>query len=254
MEDRPKEELEIKLERAAGPAKGVAKDGKSNREARRAKRRKIEAGAFQAEKPPGAPAAASASAEVSAAVAAAAKHSGKRGDGGREGGSVASEPGGTSFGPRFKGLGEGDLTSVRSKWQLHTLAGVRTTTSEDNAKAATDFFEQMRKRKEARLAQQAPQAQQPEGQATDAAGGESEPAVASKPTFRRPAPRAEKDESAPATERADAFSTPGARTLEACVAGAGGRRRKMEQTGQATAPAALPKKRRAVCAADFEDE
>ena len=78
------------------------------------------------EVPPGAPVARSAGEEVLRAVAQAGE---------------AALPGGSSFGPRFTNLSRSELTAARSKWQLHSLAGVEVSSSEQNRRAAEDGVE-----------------------------------------------------------------------------------------------------------------
>lgn len=163
----------------------------------------------QKEVPAGAPAAVSASEEVLGALSAA---------GDAEGAPVL--PGGSSFGPRFKNLSQGELVAARSKWQLHSLAGTQVTSSEDNRKAAADLFAILRQRREER-----------EGQGQEGKNEAAE-AAPSRPVFRRPPARVQAVEESPAPAAPSAFTTPGARILEECVAGAGqkgpGRRKAAE--------------------------
>eukprot|EP00439_Symbiodinium_sp_Y106_P073712 s729_g13.t4 len=190
----------------------------------------------QKELPPGAPAAVSASEEVLGALSAAAA-------GDEEGAPVL--PGGSSFGPRFKNLSQNELVAARSKWQLHSLAGTQVygpkrvygvlmttpthsfpnsllvTSSEDNRKAAADLFAILRQRREER-----------EGKSQEGKEEAAE-AVPSRPVFRRPPARVQAVEESPTPAAApSAFTTPGARILEECVAGAGqkgpGRRKAAE--------------------------
>mmetsp|Transcript_334 Transcript_334/g.878 ORF Transcript_334/g.878 Transcript_334/m.878 type:complete len:385 (+) Transcript_334:25-1179(+) len=186
--------------------------------------------------PPGAPAAASASEEVLTAMSAA------------EGG-APPVPGGSSFGPRFQNLSQPELFAARSKWQLHSLAGTQTTSSEENRKAAADLFTILRQRREAK---QDKEAKAHEDQ-------QAEVPRSSRPLFRRPT----RDAAAAPTPaaRPDAFSTPGVRILEECVAGSGhkvsGRRKADAEDVPEDVPAAVSAAKRrkaAVCVAQDADD
>lgn len=171
------------------------------------------------ELPPGAPQAESATEEVLQAVAAA-------GEG------VSPQPGGSSFGPRFKNLSKSELTVARQKWQLHSLAGVEATSSEQNRRAAEELFAALKARRPAAEA-----------------AAEPEPAP-TKPVFRkRVAP-----EATPAEPRArpEAFTTPGVRILEECVAGRGARR-KAETLPESARPVAKRRKGVVIAGEDGED-
>jgi hypothetical protein len=78
-----------------------------------------------------------------------------------------------SFGPRFKGVGESELAKARSKWSLHSLADVRTASSEENRRAAAALFQELQKRRSGTLGTVA----------AEAAVAADQPC---KPTFRRP--------------------------------------------------------------------
>ncbi|CAE7262178.1 NIP1-1 [Symbiodinium pilosum] len=180
--------------------------------------------------PPGAPAAASASEEVLSAISSA------------EGAGDAVLPGGSSFGPRFSNLSQNELAAARSKWQLHSLAGTEQTSSEDNRKAAADLFAILRQRREAR-----------EGTATQT---EEVAEAPSRPVFRRPRAKTAEAEAPPAATRTEAFSTPGVRILEECVAGSGQRvpgRRKAAEDVPVAVNAAKKRKTASVCVAQDAD-
>lgn len=171
------------------------------------------------ELPPGAPQAESATEEVLQAVAAA-------GEG------VSPQPGGSSYGPRFKNLSKSELTVARQKWQLHSLAGVEATSSEQNRRAAEELFAALKARRPAAEA-----------------AAEPEP-VPAKPVFRkRVAPEAKPAE---ASARPEAFTTPGVRILEECIAGRGARR-KAETLPESARPVAKRRKGVVIAGEDGED-
>ncbi|CAJ1420121.1 unnamed protein product [Effrenium voratum] len=171
------------------------------------------------EQPPGAPKAESAGEEVLKAV-----------------GGPAAKPGGSSFGPRFRDLSKSELVEARQKWQLHSLAGVKATSPEENRKAAGDLFAMLRQRRAAS-----------DSENTEPLPSQSE--ANAKPVFRRPVRVAAAE--APEAPRPDAFTTPGMRILEECVAGERkGARRKAEDPTPISAVIAAAKKRKgAVCIA-----
>eukprot|EP00434_Breviolum_minutum_P004280 symbB.v1.2.003775.t1/scaffold207.1/size268535/22 len=163
------------------------------------------------ELPPGAPKAESAGEEVLQAVASA--------------GEGVAQPGGSSFGPRFKNLSKSELKVVRQKWQLHSLAGVEASSSEQNRRAAEELFAALKARRPA------------------AAPETTADAPAAKPVFRkRSAPEAEAETSKPTHHRPDAFTTPGVRILEECVAGRGARRKADTAPSENARPAAKRRK------------
>mmetsp|Transcript_17306 Transcript_17306/g.40293 ORF Transcript_17306/g.40293 Transcript_17306/m.40293 type:complete len:471 (+) Transcript_17306:66-1478(+) len=60
----------------------------------------------------------------------------------------STEVSSSSFGPRFEGLSQQEVQQARSKWTLHSLASVRQTSNAENQRAAFDFLEELRQRRE----------------------------------------------------------------------------------------------------------
>ncbi|CAK9067364.1 unnamed protein product [Durusdinium trenchii] len=179
------------------------------------------------ELPPGAPNAQSACEEVLHAVASAGE------------GAVPPLPGGSSFGPRFKNLSKSELQAARQKWQLHTLAGVETSSSEQNRRAAEELFAALRRR-----------AKSPCSADTSMTAADAAVAAAPKPVFRKRSSVPE--ESSRTSARPDAFTTPGTRILEECVAGRGTRRKADPTAVPPAVERAASKRRKGVCIADQE--
>lgn len=236
--DSEEDEDDEEDEGFSSPQKKAKAAAAVEREKRAAKRRRTDKGeVFQ--KPPGAPEVAPAAWQVRAAVAVAGGE--ERAEATRVAQLPESAATGPSFGPRFQGLTETALAAVRSKWTLHSLADVQTTSSQDNQRAAASLFDELRKRREGGGAAATAA---PEG----ASQADSSPTAApGKPTFRRPPPRELAAEAAERRAAGARMLSPGVFVAEECLAGVG-RKKPSDTAVQPPRRSAPPSKVRAVCA------
>lgn len=219
--------IDISLEEGADEESS----GDEQESAPSAKRRRVERA--HSAVPPGAPAAAPASLAVAAAAATFPLESCGRAT--SPTGLLCSAPlaaktndvekctGATSsFGPRFCRLPTEELSIAKAKWKLHSLSDVRTASAQENRNVASALFDDLRRRREGRVA----------GEATGPKDSEAQKTVAEapcKPVFRRPvsgsASGADEFRAVgPAVSRGSHALPAGGRMMQDCVPGTVSRR------------------------------
>jgi len=215
---RDRDELDLSFE--GGDESSSSEENDDEASTRSSKRRKMDG---PNDVPPGAPSVAPAALAVAAAAATFPLEScGRRWPKVAENATLAkkadtSETLGneTAFGPRFHGLCATELEKARSSWSLHSLADVRTMSSDENRRAAARLLVDLRKRRNATS----------DSTEVAPAAGDEGPC---KPKFRKRSVVLGDDSTQHTSVTDGKDSRPlagGGRVMQECLAGSGPRRR-----------------------------